>query len=486
MANIQDCGCPCEDNGKKKQIEERALSSINKIYTTEGATYFPDGTGMVTLPIPTTEQMQAIASVPEMQGDIKQLKISDAEHTEAIATIESNVDTHARAIKVLQTEQTEQGQTVDALTKELPTDITLYKAGTGKIQAQVEQEDGTTLDSNILDMAIPYQWDLISGTTSRSFRLIIHFSDGTTQETDDYVIPAGGGTDVSITDIRLETSGTDKNQLKVTVDLDDGTPIGSSTISMVDSVTGSFSGGMLKVKVNGVESPGIAIDTGSLNAGTGIKIASGTISIDDTVVALKSDISDMETKTSANATFATKTALTALQNATKVAVENFAITESADKVTITTTAIDGATSKSEDIPAVTDTMAGIITAEWFKKLKELWNDAHPATYTLNLQLNYFSGANDISVTVNGVTKSYTKMSGASKSNIVTFTGLVVGTPIEILTTYGYNLSVYFEIISKTPSTIVTSAFSTVSDSSTKFTVTNPTSESATIVYNAEA
>ena len=371
MVNIQDCGCPCEDNGKKKQIEERALSSINKVYTTERATYYPDGTGMVTLPIPTTEQMQAIASVPEMASDIKQLKISDAEHTEAIATIESNVDTHARAIKVLQTEQTEQGQTVDALTKELPTDITLYKAGTGKIQAQVEQEDGTTLDSNVLDMAIPYQWDLISGTTSRSFRLKIHFSDGTTQETDDYVIPAGGGTDVSITDIRLETSGTDKNQLKVTVDLDDGTPIGSSTISMVDSVTGSFSGGMLKVKVNGVESPGIAIDTGSLNAGTGIKIASGTISIDDTVVALKSDISDMETKTSANATFATKTALTALQNATKVAVENFAITESADKVTITTTAIDGATSKSEDIPVATLENAGVMSAGMYKRFNRL-------------------------------------------------------------------------------------------------------------------
>ena len=378
MVNVNDCGCPCEDNGKKKQIEERALSSINKIYTTEGATYFPDGTGMVTLPIPTTEQMQAIASVPDMASDIRQLKISDAEHTEAIATIESNIDTHARAIKVLQTEQTEQGQTVDALTKELPTDITLYKAGTGKIQAQVEQEDGTTLDSNVLDMAIPYQWDLISGTTSRSFRLKIHFSDGTTQETDDYVIPAGGGTDVSITDIRLETSGADKNQLKVTVDLDDGTPIGSSTISMVDSVTGSFSGGMLKVKVNGIESPGIAIDTGSLNAGTGIKIASGTISIDDAVVALKSDISDMETKTSADATFATKAALTTLQNATKVAVSEFAITESADKVTITTTAIDGATSKSEDIPAVTDTMAGIVTPA----LKKKWDSSGGSTKTL--------------------------------------------------------------------------------------------------------
>ena len=107
--------------------------------------------------------------------------------------------------------------------------------------------------------------------------------------------------------------------------------------------------------------------------------------IDASTLATKSDISDMETKTNANATFATKTALTTLQNATKAAVSEFAITETADKVTITTTAIDGATSKSEDIPAVTDTMAGIITAEWFKKLKELWEDAHPPGYTLTIK-----------------------------------------------------------------------------------------------------
>ena len=97
--------------------------------------------------------------------------------------------------------------------------------------------------------------------------------------------------------------------------------------------------------------------------------------IDASTLATKSDISDMETKTNANATFATKTALTTLQNATKAAVSEFAITETADKVTITTTAIDGATSKSEDIPAVTDTMAGIITAEWFVRLKKLYEDS---------------------------------------------------------------------------------------------------------------
>ena len=105
--------------------------------------------------------------------------------------------------------------------------------------------------------------------------------------------------------------------------------------------------------------------------------------IDASTLATKSDISDMETKTNANATFATKTALTTLQNATKVAVENFAITESADKVTITTTAIDGATSKSEDIPAVTDTTAGIVTPALKKKWDSSGSGEWLAFNTLN-------------------------------------------------------------------------------------------------------
>ena len=148
MVNIQDCGCPCEDNGKKKQIEERALSSINKIYTTEGATYFPDGTGMVTLPIPTTEQMQAIASVPEMASDIKQLKISDAEHTEAIATIESNVDTHAREILQLTNSDDKQNTEIKGITESLISDVdAVFNNTTRDLRIVVEREKASAIEA---------------------------------------------------------------------------------------------------------------------------------------------------------------------------------------------------------------------------------------------------------------------------------------------------------------------------------------------------
>ena len=303
--------------------------------------------------------------------DISQLKISDAEHTEQIATIDSNVDNHAREITALKTadakhdtEIAELDKVTDALTKEIPNGITLYRDGTGKIKAVISQEDDTTIDSNVLDMIIPYQYTIISGTTSRSFKLKIVMSDGSEVITNDFIIPEGGGSVVTITGIEIDKDATDVNKFLVKAIVNEGDPITSNAITMVDSVSGTFANNKLTIKVNGISSTPITIDTTgtTYTAGTGIKIASGVISIDDTKVALKSDIPDVST-------LATKASVTALTNATKVAVENFAITESADKVTITTTAIDGATSKSEDIPAVTDTTAGIVTPA----LKQKWD-----------------------------------------------------------------------------------------------------------------
>jgi len=280
--------------------------------------------------------------------DISQLKISDAEHTEQIATIDSNLDNHAREITALKakdathdTEIAELDKVTDALTKEIPNGITLYRDGTGKIKAVISQEDDTTIDSNVLDMIIPYQYDIISGTTSRSFKLDITMSDGTKYTTNDFVIPAGGGTSVSITAITLTKNADNPNKFKVSVTLDDGSTIDSGEIEMVTAVSGTFDNNKLTITVNGISSTPITIDTTgtTYTAGTGIKIASGVISIDDTKVALKSDISDMETKTNANATFATKTALTTLQNSVGDAFSQVAV--GSDGKSLDFTALDG-------------------------------------------------------------------------------------------------------------------------------------------------
>lgn len=255
------------------------------------------------------------ANIKKNSDDIAQLKISDTEHTAEIDTLESNVDNHAReitAIKAIDTKQTsdisELKTLTNALTKELPTEITLYRDGTGKIRAQVTQEDNTTFDSNTLDMIIPYQYDIISGTSARSFKLDITTSDGNHIITNDFLIPEGGGTDITVTSVTLQKDPKNSNKVKVSIGLSDGTPLESGYVEMVNAVSGTFVNNKLTITVNGVSSVPISINTtGTVyTEGTGIKISSGTISIDNTVVALKSDISDMETKTHTNATFETK------------------------------------------------------------------------------------------------------------------------------------------------------------------------------------
>ena len=288
------------------------------------------------------------ANIKKNTDDITHLKISDTEHTAEISTLESNVDNHAReitAIKAVDAKQnsdiSEMNTVVDALTKELPTEITLYRDGTGKIKVQVTKEDNTTFDSNTLDMVIPYQYSIISGTSARSFKLDITTSDGNHIITNDFLIPEGGGTDITVTSVTLIKDPTNSNKVKVSIGLSEGTSLESGYVEMVNTVSGTFANNKLTITVNGVSSVPISIDaTGTVyTAGNGITITSGTISIDGSVVALKSDISDMETKTNANATYATKTALNNLQNSVGDAFSAVAI--GADGKSLDFTALDG-------------------------------------------------------------------------------------------------------------------------------------------------
>ena len=261
-------------------------------------------------------------NIAKNTSDISQLKISDTEHTSQISTLDTTVDNHAREITAIKAKDVSQDAKIDnlntitdALTKELPTEITLYRDGTGKIKAQVTKEDETTFDSNTLDMIIPYQYDIIAGTTARSFKLQITMSNGDKVTTNDFLIPEGGGTDVTVTGVTLTKDSSNSNKIKVSINLSDGTPLESGYIEMVTAVSGSYANKKLTITVNGVSSAPITIDT-SYTPGTGITISGGTISIDNTVVALKSEISDMETKTNANATFAKKTDISDMETKT--------------------------------------------------------------------------------------------------------------------------------------------------------------------------
>lgn len=239
------------------------------------------------------------ANIKKNTEDIAQLKISDNEHTAQINTLDSNVDNHAREITNLKASDAKQNSDItalntltDALTKELPTEITLYRDGTGKIRAQVTKEDNTTFDSNTLDMIIPYQYSIISGTSARSFKLDITTSDGNHIITNDFLIPEGGGTDITVTSVTLIKDPTNSNKVKVSIGLSDGTPLESGYVEMVNAVSGTFANNKLTITVNGVSSVPINIDNGGSGAiytgGVGITINSdNVISIaDDYTIAI--------------------------------------------------------------------------------------------------------------------------------------------------------------------------------------------------------
>lgn len=115
MVKISDCSCECRDKRKERQIEERALSSINKILSTEGTPYYPDGTGAVTMPVAKAEDLINAAEVPAIKEELKQMKISDAETDEAVRVLEGVADNHAREIAALKSGSGDQSKEITAI-----------------------------------------------------------------------------------------------------------------------------------------------------------------------------------------------------------------------------------------------------------------------------------------------------------------------------------------------------------------------------------
>ena len=397
MVNVNDCGCPCEDSGKKKQIEERALSSINKIYTTEGATYFPDGTGMVTLPIPTAEQIQQIGENSERltidEETLRQLKISDAENVEAIAQAQRDISAHAEEIGDIKATDAQQNTKIktaegeidalktltDSITKSLITDVEVRDgAGSGTFLVELTEEDGTKRTSDTYQYGQVGSFELIQGTEAGYIRGRLTLTNGVVKESNDFQILQLVESDVYVTAITLTPDYT-AGKLGGEIGYSNGNkaqidpvlvPTAPGVTSNIDALLKRMTSAEtvdkeqtakianLETRVKAIEdTPGV----GQFAAGKLGTIKGGTA---DGSVQAQEDGTGTVVGWSGKASVAS---VTALQNATKVAVSEFAITESADKITITTTAIDGATSKSEDIPAVTDTMAGIVTPALKKK-----------------------------------------------------------------------------------------------------------------------
>lgn len=123
--------------------------------------------------------------------------------------------------------------TADALTPYAKTvdvdnaDVTGVDAtiNNGEITIKLTRPDGDMSDS--IDCPFIQTATLIPTSTARAFKIRFTYTDGTQYDTNEFVIPEGGGTDVSVTGVTVG-DGTAPNSFKVAIQLSDASSINSN------------------------------------------------------------------------------------------------------------------------------------------------------------------------------------------------------------------------------------------------------------------
>ena len=180
---------------------------------------------------------------------------------------ELDVEEITKDISALESEVSAQGNEIDALNTEvagLPTktevsnaDVTAVavdKTSEG-IEIQLTRPAGVLEDS----VALPFinTATLIPTSTERAFKIRFIYTDGTQYDTNEFVIPEGGGTDVSVTGVTVE-DGTAPNSFKVAIQLSDASTIASNDYEIEipaqqntypTSVSGTLSGSTLTLTI---------------------------------------------------------------------------------------------------------------------------------------------------------------------------------------------------------------------------------------------
>lgn len=213
-------------------------------------------------------------------SDIGQLKISDNEHTTEITTLEANVDNHAREITAIKTKDTTQDSEIAGLTESVVSDLTAtFDNNTRNLKISIEREKATSIDAtvNIPASAQTGTYSPIAPITINDANQIGLAIDSSSMEiTPEGTLKSKGsgssytaGTGIEIVD----------GVIQLTKQYDSWLKNAYNTGSYIDSTDKKFI----------FRNKGGIYDKVSL-----------------TELAFKSDISDMETKSNASATYATK------------------------------------------------------------------------------------------------------------------------------------------------------------------------------------
>ena len=250
-------------------------------------------------------------SLAELENQVNAL-ISEVNTTikQGISALESDVDGIDARLTTAEGTISEHGTEIDGLLKEVIDGVVMTSNPHGTVQVQINHEDGSNDISAPIDLGLVEEGGIVlqSGTTDRSFKLIVTLTDGTSWQTNDFVIPEGGGTEVSVTNISI-AQGTGANKIQVKIGLSDGSTISSNDWTVVTPSefsalgtrvttaegnitknTGDISD--LDTRVQALEdSPGYALQPATATTLGGVKIGAGiivqgdgTISVDKTQI----------------------------------------------------------------------------------------------------------------------------------------------------------------------------------------------------------
>ena len=174
-------------------------------------------------------------SLSELENQLNAL-ISEVNTTikQSVSALESEVDGIDARLKTAEGTISEHGTEIDGLLKEVIDGVVMTSNPHGTVQVQIDHEDGSNDISAPIDLGLVEQGGIVlqSGTTDRSFKLIVTLTDGTSWQTNDFVIPEGGGTDVSVTNISI-AQGTGADKIQVKIGLSDGSTISSNDWTVV-------------------------------------------------------------------------------------------------------------------------------------------------------------------------------------------------------------------------------------------------------------
>lgn len=306
-------------------------------------------------------------SLAELENQLNDL-ISEVNTTikQGISALESEVDGIDARLKTAEGTISEHGTEIDGLLKEVIDGVIMTSNPHGTVQVQINHEDGSNDISAPIDLGLVEQGGIVlqSGTTDRSFKLIVTLTDGTSWQTNDFVIPEGGGTEVSVTNISI-AQGTGANKIQVKIGLSDGSTISSNDWTVVTPTefsalgtrvttaegkitknTGDISD--LETRVQAIEdSPGFTLQPATATTLGGVKIGAGiTVQSDGTIAV---DMTKINTAAVASALMFTADATKVRLHADSIAGSEF----------------------TKDIPQASQGGAGTIDAAAYQKLQSI-------------------------------------------------------------------------------------------------------------------